>query len=363
MTAASEHMGANQAKTSARKNRFAVKNGAIPPSSQVLLFHPDQWEKFVEVACINRPNRNGAMYVYVKQLGGPGDAGRDVEARLTHALTKGKWDLYQGKHYDHPLAPGDVFKELVKFFKHVAANTYPEPRYYYLCAPRGVGNDMHTLLTKPNEFKQRLLDDWKAGLTGLKGRTAELTPELEQLIEEFDFKKILECQTRDLLDWHARDRKSHFDLFGIEPKRDDDPLAPMAPEAHEQVYVDELLKVYSELAGDSMTLEELMVSPDYSDHFQSQRTNFYCAEGLKIFSRDTHGEVEFDRLLEMVNVGIKPKVKSPRHKTGLDRLEAATDGAEQLVVNDSVLKPNLRPGDLPGTCHHLANRKKITWVK
>ena len=113
----------------------------------------------------------------------------------------------------------------------------------------------------------------------------------------------------------------------------------------------------------SLTLDELMASDSCGEHFQSQRTLFYCAEGLKLFSRDTHGEAEFDALLDMVLTGVGPKVKSPRHKTGLDRLEAGTSGAEQLVVNDSVLAPKLRPGDLPGTCHHLANQKRLKWVK
>ena len=130
---APEDMGANPNQKPARKNRFAVKRGVIPPSSQVLLFHPDQWEKLVEAACLNRPLGNGAKYAFVKQLGGAGDGGRDVEARLVPNLLKGQWDLYQGKHYDHGLTPSDVFKELVKFFKHLAAKTYPEPRYYFPC--------------------------------------------------------------------------------------------------------------------------------------------------------------------------------------------------------------------------------------
>jgi hypothetical protein len=346
-----------------RKNRFAVRRGVIPPSSQVLLFHSDQWEKLVEVACLHRPHGDGLMYAFVKQLGGAGDGGRDVEARLVSTLLENQWDLYQGKHYDHALMPTDVFKELAKFFKHLDAKTYPEPRCYYLCAPRGVGNDLHNLLTKPDEFKQRLLDDWKTGKTGLKGLASDLTEDIEKLIKSFDFKKIAECQTRDVLQWHALDRKAHFDLFGIEGERGDDPSTPTEPASDEQVYVEELLKVYSEVSGKSLTLDDLMTSESCGDHFQSQHTLFYCAEGLKIFSRDTHGEAEFDALLDMVLCGVSPKVKSPRHKTGLDRLEAGTNGAEQLILNDSVLAPKLRPGDLPGSCHHLANQKRLKWVK
>lgn len=324
---------------------------------------PDQWEKLIEVACLNRPLDGGGKYAFVKQLGGAGDGGRDVEARLVPDLREGEWDLYQGKHYDHALTPTDVFKELVKFFKHLSAKTYPRPRYYYLCAPRGVGNDLHNLMTKPAEFQRRLLDDWKAERTGLKGRSPELTAELRQLILKFDFRTILECQTRDILAWHALDRKAHHELFGIEAARGDDPAAPPAPAVHEQVYVEELLKVYAESSGKPMTLHDLMATDECGEHFQAQRTLFYCAEGLKTFSSELYGEAEFDTLLDMVLTGIAPKVKSPRHKTGLERLEAGTNGAEQLVVSDSVLAPRLRPGDLPGTCHHLVNKKRLKWVK
>ena len=362
-SAALENMGANPSQKPTQKNRFAIQRGVIPPSAQVLLIHSDQWEKLIEVACLNRPLGNGKMYAFVKQLGGAGDGGRDVEARLVPNQLKGQWDLYQGKHYDHALMPSDVFKELVKFFKHLAEKTYPEPRYYYLCAPRGAGNDLHNLLSNPDIFKQRFLNDWKTGKTGLKGRAADLSFEVEKLVTAFDFNAIIECQTRDILAWHALDQKAHFDLFGYEGERCDDPLMPPAPTDQEQVYVEELLKVYAEFSGKALTLDELMGPDSNGEHFQSQRTLFYCAEGLKIFSRDTHGEAEFDALLDMVLTGIGPKVKSPRHKIGLDRLEAGTGGAEQLIVNDSVLAPKLRPGDLPGSCHHLVNQKRLKWVK
>lgn len=346
----------------ARKNRFAVKRGAAPPSSLVLLMSPDQWEKFIEAACDNRTFEDDSRYFQVKQMGGAGDGGRDVEARLVPRLEKHLWDLYQAKHYDHPLSPTDAFKELVKVFKNIVAGTYPEPRQYLLCAPRGVGPDLHNLIADKTEFKRRFLADWAAGKTGLQGRAPELTADVRDVVEGFDFGSIVECQTKHLLDWHALDQKAHFELFGIEPERGDDPLAPHAPTSSEQVYVEQLLQVYSELAGVDLTLDELM-SSENGDHFQSQRTTFYCAEGLKTFSRDLYGEAEFDSLLDMVHNGIRSKVTSPRHRTGLDRLEAGTNGADALTMNDSVLAPKLRPGDLPGTCHHLANAKRLQWVK
>lgn len=212
-----------------RKNRFEVKRGAVPPSALVLHFSPDQWEKFIEEACRQRKLPSGASYVAVKQLGGAGDGGRDVEARLVPALTAGQWDLYQAKHYNAGITPSDFFPELAKFFLQLVAGTYPAPRQYLLCAPRGVGNDLHNLLSKPTELKQRFLEDWSAGKTGLQGRSAEVTTAVKSFVGAYDFSTIVECQLRDLLAWHALNRTLHFELFGIEAERGDDPSAPALP--------------------------------------------------------------------------------------------------------------------------------------
>jgi hypothetical protein len=346
-----------------RKNRFTVKRGVLPPSAQVLHFSPDQWEQFIEGACVLRPLDGGASYAFVKKLGGAGDGGRDIEARLIPTLELDQWDLYQAKHYDAGLTPSDAFPELAKFFNHLLAGTYPRPRTYYFCAPKGVGNDLHDLLAKPLEFKQRFVADWKAGKTGFKGRSAELTDELLGLILAFDFGRIRECQLRDLLQWHELDRRAHFELFGIESERGDDPDAPLLPSEGEQAYIEELIRVYAEHSGRSMHLEDVMRTAPFDEHFQDQRALFYCAEGLKIFSRDLYGEEEFNSLLEMVLVGIRPSVNSLKHKCGMDRLEAGLSGVSSLKINDSVLAPRLRPGDLPGSCHHLTNLKKLKWVK
>jgi hypothetical protein len=346
-----------------RKNRFAVKRGALPPSAQILHFSPDQWEQFIEAACVLRPLDGGTKYAFVKKLGGAGDGGRDIEARMVATLEANQWDLYQAKHYEAGLTPSNVFPELAKFFMHLLAGTYPQPRLYYLCAPKGVGNDLHDLLAKPSLLKQRFVSDWKAGKTGFKGRVDELTDDLLAFIQGFDFGLIRECQLRDLLQWHELDRRAHFELFGIESERGDDPGAPSLPSVDEQTYVEELVRVYAEHSGQPMNVHDVMLTAPFDEHFQDQRALFYCAEGLKIFSRDLYGEEEFNALLDMVLMGIRPSVNSFKHKSGFDRLEAGLTSVSTLKVNDSVLSPRLRPGDLPGSCHHLANQERLKWVK
>jgi hypothetical protein len=345
-----------------RKNQFVIKHGALPPAAQVMHFSDEQWENFIEIACCNRNLTNG-KYVQIKRLGNAGDAGRDVEARLTDELKENSWDLYQAKHYETRLAPSTAFPELVKFFGHLKNKTYPCPRNYYFCAPRNAGPDLHDLIASPINFKKEFLKAWSNGTNGLKNFVSLLTPEMHNLVSNFDFSRIKECLVRDLIKWHSEDAKEHHKLFGIEPERGDDPDVPSSPTTDEMVYITELLKVYSEFSKANISLADVEALEDFRDQFAGIRANFYCAEGLKRFSRDLYTEDEFGNLLTMVLNGIRPIVSSPRHKVGLDRLDAAMSAVSSLTVIESKLYPRMRAGDLPGTCHHLVNEKRLSWVK
>ena len=347
-----------------RKTQHVAKGGVIQPSSQVLLLNDDQWEEFILAAARQRDLPDGARYAVVKRLGGAGDGGRDIEARYGQALERDCWDLYQAKHYAQGLTHTDVFSEMAKFFKQLALKTYPRPSHYYFCCPRAVGNDLHnTMASGAAAFKAKFLDAWKNEHTGMKGRAPELTKVVQAAIDDFDFDRFIECPVHDLLTWHAIDSAAHHDMFGIVPERGDDDPMPPQPANHEDVYVDELLHVYTEHKALPVTRVDVL-SSDYKEHFTAQRQTFYCAEGLQRFSRDIYPhEQEFERLLEMVYAGIRPTVAQLRLKTGMDRVDAAIDKASTLQVQDSLLSPQLRGGDLPGACHHLVNAGKFKWVK
>jgi hypothetical protein len=355
-------MAAKQPKVGAKPNQYVVKRGAVPPAVYLLHVSDKQWEEFIEAACRLR-EINGAKYVSVKMLGNANDKGRDVESRLEASLVAERWDLYQAKHYENRLTPGNAYPEMVKFFGHLLAKSFPIPRKYYFCAPRNSGPDLHDLLADPDALRDAFLSAWRNGTHGLKDDAGKLTPTMEAYVRSFDFSRFEECQVHDLLAWHARDRKAHFKLFGIEPERGDDPVVPSETQAHEMVYVDELVKAYEEHCRSNLTLPDVVSSDDYGEHFASAREAFYAAEGLKRFSRDIYPEDEFAKLLEMVLKGVRLAVKSPLLTMGLERHEAAIRAAANLAVTDSALYPRLRGGDLPGTCHHLVNEKQLKWVK
>jgi hypothetical protein len=343
-------------------NRLVVKRGTVPPSVFLHTVSDKEWEEFIAAACRQR-SIGVAKYVSVKVLGNAGDKGRDIEARLQPDLVDDSWDLYQAKHYENRLTPGNAYPELVKFFLHLLAKSYPAPRKYYFCAPKNAGPELHDLLADPDTLRAQLLAAWKAGTHGLKDQVTKLTPEMEAFVTAFDFKRFEECQVVDLLDWHAQDAIAHCALFGIEPERGDDPEVPMQAQPFEMTYVEELVRAYEEAEGVPTDLAKVLGNEIYSEHLAAARETFYAAEGLKRFSRDIYVEDEFGKLLDMVKKGIRLKVNSPLLKTGLQRHDAAIDAVQGLAVTDSALHSRLRGGDLPGACHHLVNEKHFKWVR
>jgi hypothetical protein len=343
-------------------NRLVVKRGAVPPSVFLQTISDKEWEEFVAAAC--RQRIVGAnKYVSVKVLGNAGDKGRDVEARLQAALVADGWDLYQAKHYEHRLTPGNIYPELVKFFGHLLAGSFPVPRKYYFCSPKNAGPELHDLLANANNLRAGFLRAWKEGTHGLKDHGVKLNPAMEAFINAFDFERFEEWQVVELLDCHAQDPIAHCALFGIEPERGDDPTVPALTQSHEMTYVAELIRAYAEVESVQEDHAKLLENEIYREHLAAAREVFYAAEGLKRFSRDIYVEDEFAKLLEMVRKGIRLKVNSPLLKSGLQRHDAAIEAAQGLAVTDSVLHTRLRGGDLPGTCQHLVNEKHFTWVR
>jgi hypothetical protein len=343
-----------------KRNRFVIESGSFPPSAQITQFTPTEWEEFIETCCDLMTTPAGKTYVRVKRLGGAGDGGRDIEARYTEALAENEWDLYQAKRYKGALAPTELFPDLAKVLSHLTKETYPRPRTYYICAPLNCGPDLHDLLAKSEELKKRFLSDWKAGKSGLKPK--RLTTAVEAYVTAFDFSRIKEFLAKDLIEIHTTDPTEHFTRFKITPKRGDDPAPPDKPETEEEVYIAELVRMYSESQGTPLTLEEVLASAAFREHFEACRSEFYCAEGLKRFSRDIFPE-EFDRLLGMIYAGIRSAIHHPKHKTGMDRYDAVIERLPGVPVTDSKLQASMRGGDLSGTCHHLVNEKKFAWVK
>lgn len=329
----------------------------VTAEQRVVLMRDDDWETFITDCCEQLKSEH--VYVQVKRLGGPGDKGRDVAGYVQFPPVPSQWDLYQAKAYANALTPGDLLADLAKFIFNVFSNTYPLPRTYYICGKKDVGTTLFTMLEKPETLRSWLINQWmeKAGNFGSFKQV--LSPELEKYINIFDFHIIKEIKVSDLLTIHARSPK-HWPAFGVVPLRGDDPTVPPTPTNDEQVYVNEILKAYSDSDGCKVADPD-KIPNKHKRHFEGCRQQFYFAEGLNRLSRDFVPKA-FDELLSEVRAGISPVVDDATHENGLKRLNETIKYAPTLSETTNPLKERMRSTDLQGACHHLANRGEVKWV-
>ena len=344
-----------------RKKNQKINHAKYPPSSLVQLLSPEDWESFIEDCC--RVNMGaGKKYKFVQRIGGAGDAGRDIEARYSNELKENEWDLYQAKRYTSAVGESVLYPELAKVMHHICCGTYPAPRTYYVCAPKNTSPKLHDLIANPAQLKEKFLLSWKECKNGIDIKKFPLVEATLRIVQDFDYSKIREFPVKDLIDLHSQNFAAHETLFGVVCARGDNPETPTTPSSNELVYINQLIKVYSEHAGREFVLDETLTSDVYSEHLSGCRGEFYSAEGLKRFSRDVLPG-EFERLLTSVLKGVKRTSASPTHKNSMEKLESVLETASKLQIADNPLSRRLLPADLPGACHQLVNEEKLKWVK
>ncbi len=315
----------------------------------------EKWEAFIE-QCVRQLMKE-KQYIQVIHLGGAGDKGRDVCGYSEHLPAENSWDLYQGKYYSGTLSPSSFAPELAKFLWCVFSSEYTRPKNYYICALK-IGPALYDLVLNPDKLKLWILTEWKNKNGNFGTFNKSLTPELETFVTNFPFAVIKVKTSADLLEIHSRSNK-HWELFGVLAARGPNPTMPENPEAKENQYVRALLDVYQEMTQVAIS-EASEVPQKYRKHFKSQRMLFYSAEGLNRFSRDKLPGA-FDDLVNQVEVGIGSDLSLP-DVNGLTRLTKVLDTANALQVSSNPLHARLQAGDLGGTCHHLANLGRATWV-
>jgi hypothetical protein len=335
-----------------------IRSGpAIVPIERLKLFSPSDWEGFVNEWASSLPD-----YGLVERTSGAGDMGCDVVATVDALDPTGPWDNYQCKHYDHPLAPSDVWLELAKLCYYTFIGAYSVPRRYAFVAPRGVGTKLTRLLKKPAELKAGLFALWeeKCATDLVEGRTIALDSALTSHIDAIDFRIFGHVPTQRLIEEHAKTR--YFAVrFGLGlPPRPPSPAPPSNPSAAETRYVQQLMMAY----GDNLK-RPVRASTDLDSrlarHFVRARESFYCAEALRNFSRDTLPDGAFEHLQKQIYDGVVDVCEAP-HTCGLTRVNATTGHAASLEITSSALLGRFEIADRHGICHQLANDDQLTWV-
>lgn len=332
----------------------------VHPEDRVRLFSADQWERFVQ----EWVDSLREAYELVERCGGAGDMGRDVIATVNGG--KGAWDNYQCKHYQKALTPGDVWVELGKLAYYTLKGEYSYPRRYYFVAPQGVGPKLSNLLRKPGELRDGLLANWnKACRTEItKTEVVECDAAMKAHIASLDFSIFQAVPLLRIIDGHAKTRWHVARFGGGLPPRPETLVPPSVPAANEAVFVAELRRAYADhLKQDVKDIDGgLAVRDDLREHFHDARVEFYSAEGLRTFSRDTLPQGEFDKLQDEVHSGIKDEERADQ-ADGYRRVLAVVKTARALQLTSNPLTTRIHNRDRGGICHQLANDGKVRWVR
>lgn len=326
----------------------------IPPIERIRIFSSRQWEEFI----LEWADSLRTQYKKVERCGGAGDKGRDVVA----TAADGTWDNFQCKHYDAPLAPSDIWVELGKLIHYSRAGAFTLPRRYFFVAPQGAGTKLSNLLRRPEQLRSELLGNWdkhcKKGITS----TSEvcLDDGLRAYIMAMDFSIFEAIPPLRIIDEH-RKTPWYVSRFGgglPERPRLEDPPAELAPS--ETRYVRQLLDAYGDHLKRPLSSPDDIADSDLKAHFGDSRIEFYSAEALRAFSRDTVPPGTFEDLQEEIHSGISDEVRA-HHSTAYARVLAVVKLAKTVQITANALISRLTTRDRGGICHQLANDDKVRW--
>jgi hypothetical protein len=329
----------------------------IPPIERIKLFGPSQWEEFIWEWVDSLRMR----YRSVEKCAGAGDMGRDIVC----AISEQHWDNYQCKHYDHPLQPSDIWIEVGKLAYYTKAGAYEYPQTYFFIAPQGVGTKLSNLLKKPDELRKQLLVNWDKYCRDqiTSSHAVELDDDLRDHINSLDFSIFHPVSPLRILDEHGQTRWHVARFGGGLPVRPTVAAPPPIPTSIETRYVRRLFEAYGDHQKRPITsMADIANDPKLKEHFNDSRLEFYSAESLRAFSRDTLPPRAFEQLQDDVHAGIRDEIRRS-HPDGYERLLAVVALARLLPLAAHALISRMTVRDRGGICHQLANDDKINWVE
>lgn len=331
----------------------------IPAIDRIKLFSDKQWEAFV----LEWADSLRDQYARVDRCAGAGDMGRDVIATVKDR--NGAWDNYQCKHYKESLKPIDIWLELGKLVYYTRRGNYTYPRRYFFIAPQGAGTKLSNLLKKPGELRAGLIANWDAYCRSAITSTTvvDLDSTLKAHINGLDFSIFDATPPLRIIDGHAKTRWHVARFGGGLPPRPPTAMPPNEPADTETTFVRELFHAYGDhLKRPVDVVADLTHAPALREHFGDARLEFYSAESLRTFSRDTLPPGEFEKLQAEVHDGIRDEVRSD-HADGYLRVVAVVKTARTLPLAGHALHGRMSVRDHGGICHQLANDRKVWWVR
>ncbi|WP_044170298.1 ABC-three component system protein [Flectobacillus major] len=335
---------------------------AIPPIKMIEVFSASEWETFIEEWLDLKKKE----YFSIERLGGAGDMGRDVVAYREDPQinTNYKWDCYQCKHYGNSLTPSDVIIEFGKIIYFSYLKKYPVPQKYYFVAPKDCGTSLSNLLNDPRKLKEEVKKQWKSKCEEhiTKVNTVELTGELLDYFESFDFSIFSKVQRKKVIEEHSA-HHNHLITFGgrlpERPKLIKESIVSSEIQQNEIVYVNNLFDAYNSTGIVNINkLEDL--TDKFENHFTKARLGFHFAEQLRVLYRDSLPQDTFEDFQEDIYNGISNTLDE-NYDDGFKKVKSVEDRSQQIIITSNPLCEVSKPQDRIGICHQLSNNGKINW--
>lgn len=333
----------------------------IPPQQQILIYSPEEWEAFIQEWATGKK----ASYLKIVRLAGATDMGIDVAGLKEASGFFGIWDNFQCKHYDSALTPSDVLPEIGKMLWHSFQKEFSPPRAYFFMAPKGCGISLQKLLLKPTALKEKLFekwDDWCAGKI-TSTQTIQLQGAFLTYCEQYDYSSFSYKNPLEVIDEHRLTPYFPARFGGGLAARPVPGKPPAVPADDESRYLHHLFEAYGDNKKMMLAkLDDLNSWPELTSHYHRQRENFYQAESLRNFARDTVPPGTFESLQDEVHAGIVD-IAEAVHEDGLVCLTAVTHAATMLPLTENGLISVVKIQDRRGICHQLANVDRLKWKK
>lgn len=334
----------------------------IPPINKVKIMEENEFEQFILewiYGC------KSSLYTSVFRIGSAGDKGRDVIGYNKD----GTVDYYQCKHYNSALAPSNYYLEFGKLCYYTYKKEIKVPRNYYIVASNDVGHNLLELIENPTRIAEKIILNWDSYCKNriTKKKTINLDDEFIAYIKAFDFSIVSTYPIAKIIDEHIQTVYGSI-RFGVpsveivEVKTPADYL-----EMHEMNYITALLDAYSDELGVQINkVEALKVHSKFFAHFIRQRKDYYSAETIRRFVRDTLTDgKQFEVLKTEIYNGIID-VHDKDYESGFKRLCADLVQAVQVNTSKSLLDCKLNcvgNSVRKGVCHMLVNDDRIRWVQ
>lgn len=333
----------------------------IAPIDKVHIMDEDSFEQFT-LEWLHGCKKS--KYFSIRRIGGAGDKGRDVVAYYSD----GSVDYYQCKHYNTALAPTNYYLELGKLCYYIYKEEIPMPKEYYIIASNDVGTSLQDMIDNPSNLLSNLIKNWDTYCKSKITKTVDIPLDniLLDYVNSFDFTIVKTYPMAQIIDEYLDTIYGNI-RFGGRRLNLPTPLSPTdIIDSDEMAYVSALLEAYSEELNIKIdTTESLKAYDRYFQHLNRQRKDYYSAETIRRFVRDTLTDSQqFEVLKEEIYNGIIDTHEQD-YDNGYKRLLADLQQASTTNTSKCILDSKLHcigNSDRKGACHMLVNDNKLRWV-